>query len=652
MFSILKNLVQARFRHMSSHPMFVVEMKKDELFDAYLAAFPEALRQEHNCNACKSFLNHYGHVVAIEAGKVLTLWDFQAPAPFERIPGRLEEIVRSRDIINPFFTSQIHLGVDSNRERLEDGTVRRWEHFFFLLPHSRCVVEGKSIEEVQGGKRTTKEVFERGLETLTLEAAQDVLELINQNNLYRGKEFEQGVRQFLAHKRAYNRLKTDRERSIYAWTNAEEGGRIRNTAIGTLLIDLSEGRDLEDSVKAFEAKVAPANYRRPTSLVTAKMVEQAQKTLEELGFANSLKRRHATVDDVPVSNCLFVHRSRGKDTVFDVMKSEAPVGVKQFARARQVTLEFFLDQVLPESSSVQLLLEEGQPFVSLIAPEDVDAPSMFSWGNAISWTYQNNLTDAIKEKVKRAGGNVEGELRMSLEWFNYDDLDLHVTEPDGNEIYFGNKRSPHGFLDVDMNAGGGTTREPVENITFDKHLQTGVYTVMVHNYCKRENKDFGFNVQIACKGEEWNFKHPGAIASRQEVQVAKLFYSPSVGVKEIASGLEESRFSQHEVNGLLTNRFQKVKAVMFSPNHWEEKVMGNKHLFFILEGAQLTEPLRPFFNEYLHPRLSEHRKVFEILGGKLMVQPADSQMTGVGFSLTQRNQLIVKVDNDVLKVNI
>lgn len=49
--------------------------------------------------------------------------------------------------------------------------------------------------------------------------------------------------------------------------------------------------------------------------------------------------------------------------------------------------------------------------------------------NNFSWAYTGGITDSIKERVKQAGGNVDGELRISLSWFNFDDLDLHVIEP-------------------------------------------------------------------------------------------------------------------------------------------------------------------------------------------------------------------------------
>lgn len=38
--------------------------------------------------------------------------------------------------------------------------------------------------------------------------------------------------------------------------------------MGTLLINLSEGMDLENAVKQYENIMAPANYKRPTAIIT------------------------------------------------------------------------------------------------------------------------------------------------------------------------------------------------------------------------------------------------------------------------------------------------------------------------------------------------------------------------------------------------
>ena len=54
----------------------------------------------------------------------------------------------------------------------------------------------------------------------------------------------------------------------------------------------------------------------------------------------------------------------------------------------------------------------------------------------------------------------EGDVTITLAWFDSNDLDLHVTCPCGTNIYFGNKHCPtcSGFLDLDMNVCccGGT----------------------------------------------------------------------------------------------------------------------------------------------------------------------------------------------------
>jgi hypothetical protein len=648
MFKTLKTKVDNQFGVLSSRAeMYVVKLEKNELFDAYIQSLPEAERAEHMCNCCRHFLNQYGGIVTIHNGKLETVWDFETEAPYDKVPKALRDLVNSK-VIDKLFLSDIQkLGTDFNHQRLENGEVIRWDHFFVTLPKDKVIRGSKTLDTIQGDFRATRDVFLRSLETLTQDASETVLGLISENNLYRGKEFESVVSNFLKHQKAY--AKSD-NKELYVWANFKDGGRVKNSAIGTLLEDLSEGKELSRAVASFESKVAPTNYKRPTSLVTGKMIEQAQATLVELGLTGSLARRHATIDDIPVSNLLFVNRDKKGDDVFALMKSETPVNTKSFVRAKELTLDDFLQNVVPTAVSLELLLENNNNFVSLVAPENTDSTNMFAWDNPISWTYQNNQTDAIKEKVKAAGGAVEGELRVSLEWFNYDDLDLHLVEPGGNEISFRNTRSPtSGYLDIDMNRSP-STRTPVENIAFqDKRLmREGVYKVFVNNWCKRENIDLGFNVQIECQGSVFDLSYSKAVSG--DVVAATFKYTKANGISDFKTELSES-FSQKEVNGVMTNRFQQVNMMMYSPNYWTNQI-GNKHLFFILDGAKIDNTLRPFFNEYLKPSLQEHRKVFEILGSKLMVGVSENQLSGVGYSLTQKNQVIVRVNGVMFKVNI
>ena len=90
---------------------------------------------------------------------------------------------------------------------------------------------------------------------------------------------------------------------------------------------------------------------------------------------------------------------------------------------------------------------------------------------------------------------------------------------------------------------------------------------------------------------------------------------------------------------------------MYSPNFWDEQSpIGNKHYFFMLNGCVNDENPNGFFNEYLKSELIPYRKVFEALGARAHAVDTPNQLSGLGFSSTRRNNLIVRADGKVYKV--
>ena len=51
---------------------------------------------------------------------------------------------------------------------------------------------------------------------------------------------------------------------------------------------------------------------------------------------------------------------------------------------------------------------------------------MFKWNNQFSWSYNGDMADSMKERVKQAGGNVTGDLCCRLAWEDKNDLDFEV----------------------------------------------------------------------------------------------------------------------------------------------------------------------------------------------------------------------------------
>jgi len=668
-FSIFQQAVEKQFKKMTANgeTLFVVDFDKDEIYyNVYLPSFPEGTnpihreRTVHDCNCCKTFIRRMGGVVSINADlSISSIWDIEVEGYYQEVANAMSAYVKSLDIRNQFMSDEKKIGNKMNIELTDSGQTVEHEHFFIELPKQYVLPHGKSYGDFAGGKLADSQVLERSLREFNLEAIHIVSDLIEQNSLYRGTEKRQLVNTIKQYKIDYTVLVTQ-NKSNFIWSLAAKlkgAARFRNDVIGTLIADISEGVELEKAVKSFESKVAPTNYKRTTSLITQSMITSAEATVTELGLENSLQRRFANVHDITINNVLFADRA-AKEQMGVLGLSPTKSSIPKTDKIEEIAIDDFISKVLPKVDSIEMQVANNQVnnLMSVVAPVDADSNNMLKWDNNFSWSYNGEVTDGIKERVKTAGGSVTGELRFSLAWYNGDDLDLSVIEPSGNAIYFSSKKGASGgLLDVDMNAGGPSNKtDPVENITWNR-LSTmieGNYKVIVHNYSKRSTSNVGFELELDIKGATQLIKHPDALPDGKKVTVLHFNYSKSKGV--VITKSMESTTSSEEVWGVNTNEWTKVSMIMNSPNHWDNCETGNKHVFFILDGCLNPEPARGFYNEFLNGSLVKHRKVFEVLSSKFKAEHTKEQLSGLGFSSTQRNSVVVRVKgsfNRVLKVN-
>ena len=79
-----------------------------------------------------------------------------------------------------------------------------------------------------------------------------VKELIDTKELYKGDEYKNKVNEFLNLKKEYEKT-TNKE--LFIWQNYRSPVvRFRNSVIGTLITDLSEGKLLEHTLNAYNKK--------------------------------------------------------------------------------------------------------------------------------------------------------------------------------------------------------------------------------------------------------------------------------------------------------------------------------------------------------------------------------------------------------------
>lgn len=131
-----------------------------------------------------------------------------------------------------------------------------------------------------------------------------------------------------------------------------------------------------------------------------------------------------------------------------------------------------------------------------------------------------------------------GKLRINLRWETYDDLDLHVYDPDNNHIFYSAKQATCqnslGQLDVDANAGSGQTKTPQENIFWDNEAPEGTYKIEVNHYAFRELKTCPFVVTIIPAIGESKV-YTGKVDEKNTVTVATFSYDKTNGLHILSS---------------------------------------------------------------------------------------------------------------------
>lgn len=671
-FRKMRNKMQDFFdSQMANKPLFKIDCDTDEMWQLYLDTLPQIKSKTnlwHDCTACRRWFRKVANLVAVTSDcEIITLWSGETIPEYQEVFLKLNEYLLShKQIKEAFFSSTHDIGIQTSFVEDDDGDVSRHDHFYLVLPN-RVVRDGVKVGQEKDKIATNRQVFEDSLNTISMSAIDTVLELIDDGNLYRGNEWHNNLKKFKGLKSQIINVPMEDLNNWY-WVKSTEVGsiisKIKNRSIGVLLIDLTKGMDLEAAFRRYETVVAPENYQRPKEIFTKQMIEDAKETITELGYSESLKRRYATMEDLSINDVIFVDRSvssnlQDSDDFFDILENEAVNEPVKFDYIQAISLDEFIETVIPNATEIQLYTETSlmNNFVSLIAPVDKDAPSMFKWDNGFSWAYRNNVADSMKQQVKAMGGDVDVDLRFSIRWNNFEeydrsDLDAHCTEPgsanEHTEIYYSNKVSrlgTDGYLDVDI-IDPKRNVPAVENIRYkDKDkMRHGTYLFRVHQFTARSGNS-GFEAEIEFDGKIYYFSYLHPVRQNEFIDVAEVTYNVD-GSFELNPILDTTT-SNIETWNVKMNEFVPVNLICYSPNYWGFNAAGNMHVFFMLKDCISNDTPNAWFNEFLSYDLIEgHKRVMEALGRVAKVEPSDNQLSGIGLATTQAKEVTFKVIAD------
>ena len=172
----------------------------------------------------------------------------------------------------------------------------------------------------------------------------------------------------------------------------------------------------------------------------------------------------------------------------------------------------------PVASPVTTAATNAAPFDPNSPP-----PSPIRPNSRVAPPSEATLNDNFERLLQqhRAGS---GDLRISLMWSNKNDIDLHVEDPNGEEINYNHRQSSSGgALDIDMNANPPLRSPAVENVFWPRQgAPPGTYRVYVNHFRVYDRVDATpFTVRILIRGRTMDV--PGTIHHGQAKMLVKEF---------------------------------------------------------------------------------------------------------------------------------
>lgn len=636
----------------SSKKLFTTDVTG--LWELYLGNLPVEAKQHYTCHACRHFIERFGGLVTIDENGSMesAIWDVAStPKFFVPAVSAMKEAVLNSRVNGVFVPDARVLGTPKTGD---------WTHIHIRLPQdmvNRSVI--RTAHQVAAAKREDFNVLSRVSSQHTTENVDQAIELLKFGTVYRGDRYIPAAKWFRNVLETRAALPTSRARENYLWLAALEApnGFIPSNSsnLGQTLGDIADGLPLVEVGLRLTDRLNPNTFMRAQSAPTANAIREHERVFQKLVEAgvvseDSLKRRYAQIEEVPLSIWAPNEKVTPKKQPTGVFGNITPKDKKP-STAREMNLpstvmtwEKFQRTLLPTADKIEALMDNPNRFMAMVTAAVEGSPNILQWDNTFSWYYHAGVDADIRKRVEEAGGRyANNEIRVSLSWENYTDLDIHCITPGRQHIYYGAKRSRcGGWLDVDANGGHAQTMTPVENIRWERNAPEGRYRFYVHNFQERGSGKTPFKVEMEVNGKTWTFNGvSGATGWQVDVFEFDYYNGQVTQIRHAAITSDDSWTAQ-------PNTFAKVNGITTSPNLWgdDPKTQAGSHVFFLLDGVQDTSEGmgRGFFNEMLIPELREIRRTLEAFTASTPIEGVEqASACGLGFSKDGEWNVTLKV---------
>lgn len=379
-----------------TEPLFMTNASG--LFDLFLDNLPEEARQHYNCRACRNFVDRFGGLVRITKNGALVplMWDRGVPSFFSRAI----DAIRAR-----IFGSRVTGVFIPEGKRLGTPVTGDWHHMHVELSRDRWHKDKlRTPYQVEAAKAEDHRLLCEAIDKYKLDDVKTAVNLLHSGSLYRGDKVKGAADWFLGVMNSVKNEKSRLARYNLLWRAAATAPtgfcHISGSMLGNLLDDVAAGMDFEKIKRRFEEKMDPLKYQRPHAAPTVGNIAEAEKIVEKLGVAASLKRRFARLEEIETiwkptaietpSSGVFGHLLPKKQNVPMVAKGSV------------MTWEKFNRTILPDARKIEFLTDHRgfcNYYSALITAVDQSAPPILQWDseerrNPVSWYVYNFGSDA------------------------------------------------------------------------------------------------------------------------------------------------------------------------------------------------------------------------------------------------------------------